>query len=41
MMIGRFEYLKVFQRAYKVSLEIHKMSLSLPETERYVLSDQI
>ena len=40
-MIERFEDLKVFQRAYKASLEIHRMSLSLPEAERYVLSDQM
>ena len=39
--VSRFEDLDVFQRAYKTSLEIHNLSLSLPEQERYVLADQL
>ncbi len=37
----RFEDLKVFQRAYKVSLEIHQKSLVFPQIEQYALGDQI
>ncbi len=36
-----FEDLDVFQRAYKISLEIHRKSLELPKTEQYGLADQI
>ncbi len=36
-----FEDLDVFQRAYKVSLEIHKVSMKLPKNEQYGLADQI
>ena len=36
-----FEDLDVFQRAYKVSLEIHKVSMELPSKEQYGLADQI
>jgi four helix bundle protein len=39
--VSRFEDLDVFQRAYKASLEIHQLSLTLPELERYVLADQL
>ena len=36
-----FERLDVFQRAYRISLEIHKVSLAFPDIERYALADQI
>ena len=39
--IKSFEDLAVFQKAYKVSLEIHVLSLSLPKSEQYGLADQI
>ena len=41
MTIRRFEDLDVFQRAYKVSLSLHKMTLKMPPLEQYVLADQI
>jgi four helix bundle protein len=31
----------VFERAYKVSLEIHQLSLQLPKIEQYALGDQM
>lgn len=37
----KFEDLKVFQRAYKVSLEIHQASLDFPKIEQYALGDQV
>ena len=40
-MIKSFEDLEVFQRAYKVSLDIHKVSLEFPKREQYGLADQI
>ena len=39
--IKSFEDLEVFQRAYKLSLEIHVLSLSLPKSEQYGFADQI
>ena len=36
-----FEDLDVFKRAYKLSLEVHRVSLNLPATEQYALADQI
>ena len=39
--IKSFEDLEVFQKAYKLSLEIHKLSLELPKQEQYVLADQL
>ena len=41
MEVKRFEDLEVFKRAYKVSLEIHRVSLELPKVEQYALVDQI
>ena len=41
MLTRRFEDLDVFQRAYKVSLELHRMSLQMPRTEQYALADQV
>ena len=40
-LIKSFEDLEVFQRAYKLSLEIHILSLGLPKMEQYGLADQI
>jgi four helix bundle protein len=39
--IKSFEDLEVFQRAYRISLEIHKASLLFPKNEQYGLGDQI
>ncbi len=36
-----FEDLEVFQRAYKISLEIHKASLEFPKVEQYGLGQQV
>jgi four helix bundle protein len=40
-MINSFEELEVFQRAYKLSLEIHRFSLEFPPREQYGLGEQI
>ena len=36
-----FEDLDVFQRAYRISLEVHRKSLDMPRIEQFVLGDQI
>ena len=36
-----FEDLEVFQRAYRMSLEIHRKSLTFPPIEQRVLADQM
>jgi len=36
-----FEDLEVFQRAYRLSLEVHRMSLTLPAIEQRALGDQM
>jgi four helix bundle protein len=36
-----FEDLEVFQRAYRLALEVHKMSLGFPPVEQRVLGDQV
>ena len=36
-----FEDLEVFQRAYRMSLEIHRHSLKFPPIEQRVLGDQL
>jgi four helix bundle protein len=41
MEIQGFEDLEVFQRAYKLSLEIHRKSLEWPQVEQYALADQM
>ena len=41
MSIEKFEDLEVFKRAYKISLEIHRVSLELPKHEQFGLADQI
>jgi hypothetical protein len=37
----RFEELDVFQRAYKLSIEIHHVSLIMPKIEQFDLASQI
>jgi four helix bundle protein len=39
--IKSYEDFLVFQRSYKISLEIHKFSLELPKIEQYGLGDQM
>ena len=39
--IVSFEDLEVFQKAYKMSLEIHRISLEFPKMEQYGLADQM
>jgi four helix bundle protein len=36
-----FEDLDVFQRAYRVSLEVHRKSLEMPKIEQLALGDQV
>jgi four helix bundle protein len=38
---SRVSDLQVFQRAYAVSLEVHKASLGFPQIEQYAMADQI
>ncbi len=37
----RFEDLEVFQRAYRLSLEVHRTSLEFPRIEQFALADQV
>ena len=39
--VSTFEDLEVFQRAYRISLDVHRASLTFPEVERHALADQI
>jgi four helix bundle protein len=39
--VGSFEDLEVFKRAYRLSLEVHRTSLSMPAIEQEALADQI
>jgi four helix bundle protein len=39
--VGRVEELEVFQRAYALSLEVHRASLEFPRIEQFALADQI
>ncbi len=39
--ISSFEDLVVFQKAYKLSLKLHKLTLSMPKEEQYGLASQI
>ncbi len=39
--VRSFDDLEVFQRAYKVSLEVHQHSLTFPEIEQRALADQL
>ena len=36
-----FERLEVFQRAYRLSLEVHRTSLAFPDIEQRALADQV
>jgi four helix bundle protein len=36
-----FEDLEVFKRAYRISLEVHRLSLDFPRGEQFVLADQV
>ena len=36
-----FENLEVFQRAYRVSLDVHRVSLKFPDIEQRAVADQI
>jgi four helix bundle protein len=39
--ISTFDDLEVFQRAYLISLEVHRVSLKFPKIEQHGLADQI
>ena len=39
--IRSFEDLEVFKRAYRISLEVHRISLLFPGVEQYGLADQV
>ena len=39
--VRSFEDLEVYQRAYRLALELHKSSLKLPNIEQFALADQI
>ncbi len=41
MVIQSYDDLDVYQRSYRLALEIHQISLTLPKRERYELSSQI
>lgn len=41
MAVRSFEDLEVFQRAYRLSLQVHRISLTLPPVEQYALGDQM
>ena len=39
--VSRVEELEVFQRAYRLSLEVHRASLDFPRIEQFALADQV
>ncbi len=39
--VNAFEDLEVFQRAYRISLEVHRASLNFPAIEQWALGDQV
>ena len=39
--VTRAKGLNVYKKAYAVSLEVHKATLSFPKTEQYALADQM
>ena len=41
MVAKRFEDLEVFQRAYRLSLEVHRASLTFPKIEQFGLAEQM
>ena len=40
-LVRSFEDLEVFQRAYRLSLDVHRVSLSFPDIEQRALGDQV
>jgi four helix bundle protein len=40
-MLSKFDEFKVYQRSYKISLEIHKDTLKFPSIERYSMVSQM
>ena len=38
---NRVEDLEVYQRAYRLSLEVHRVSLEFPRIEQFALADQV
>ena len=40
-MIDSFEDMEAFKRSYRISLDIHRESLTWPRIEQYALGDQI
>ena len=41
MAVTPFENLEVFKKVYRVSLEVHRASLTFPKIEQYALGDQV
>ena len=41
MKINGFRDLRVYQRAYVVSLRVHKLTLTFPQIEQYALGEQL
>jgi four helix bundle protein len=39
--VSRVEKLEVFQRAYRLSLAVHRASLEFPQIEQFALADQV
>ncbi len=39
--VETFEDLDVFQRAYRISLEVHRKSLAFPTIEQRAMADQV
>ena len=39
--VRSFEDLEVYQRAYRLALELHKISLQFPRIEQFALADQV
>ena len=39
--VRSFEDLEVHQRAYRLALELHKLSLQFPRIEQFALADQV
>ena len=40
-MINSYKKLEIYQRSYKLALQIHEITKNFPETERYDLTSQI
>ena len=41
MPVKSFEDLEDFKRSYRLSLEVHRVSLNFPQIEQYALGDQV